>query len=168
MIVYWPWGLMIAGLVTVTIWMNGRHWRPGWLIGAAAQAAQIGFGAVTGIWTFYFAALPLGMFLWNWWRHPHREEALRRRYSGVLVDVAGTDQMIMMSRGVLDRIVEYVPRVQDPYPGIPAGMRGVMGAPWLRSPRRRRRELEALKARFRENERRRHAAQAVINPGEGQ
>jgi hypothetical protein len=125
MIVYWPWGLTIAGLVTVTIWMNGRHWRPGWLVGAGAQLAQIGFGAATGIWTFYFAALPLGMFLWNWWKHPQREKALRRRYGGVLVDVAGTDQMIVMSRGVLDRMIESAPRVPDP---ISMPMRG---EPWL-------------------------------------
>jgi hypothetical protein len=134
MIVYWPWGLMIAGLVTVTIWANGHHWRPGWLVGAAAQLAQIGFGVATGIWTFYFAALPLGMFLWNWWQHPRREVERKRKAGGVLVDVAGSDQMIMMSRGVLDRMIESAPPAPNPLPAIPTLMRGVMGAPWLSSP----------------------------------
>lgn len=106
MVAYWPWGLMIAGLVTVTIWMNGHHWRAGWLIGAAAQVAQIGFGAATGIWTFCFAALPLVMFLWNWWQHPRREAERKRLAGGVLVDAAGGDQMIVMSRGVLEEIRE--------------------------------------------------------------
>jgi hypothetical protein len=142
MIVYWPWGLMIASLVTVTIWMNGHHWRPGWLVGAAAQLAQIGFGAVTGIWTFWFSALPMLMFGWNWVRHPARaaardreltrlrdevtrlraELAVSRGRETVTLDTAHGDQMIMVSRGVLDRLVEtrWVSRYA--------------GSPWLPSP----------------------------------
>jgi hypothetical protein len=105
MITFWPWGVVITSAVTVTIWMNGKHWRAGWLVGAAAQVAQIGFGAVTGIWTFWFAAAPMLMFLWNWWQHPKREAELRRRYGGgVLLDMDGTGDVIMMSRGVFDRL----------------------------------------------------------------
>lgn len=69
----WPWGLAITLTVTATIWANGHQKRWGWLLGVAAQLFQIGFGAVSGVGTFYFAAIPAVMFAWNWWRHPRRQ-----------------------------------------------------------------------------------------------
>lgn len=68
----WPWGLAITLTVTVTIWANGHGRRWGWLLGVASQLCQVGFGMVSGVGTFYFAAIPAAMFAWNWWRHPHR------------------------------------------------------------------------------------------------
>lgn len=158
MIQYWPWGLVITSTVTVTIWMNGRHWRSGWLVGAAAQLAQVGFGVVTGIWTFLFAVAPMLMFLWNWLWQPARDAARRaeheqrlanlrdeivrvqtelarsRRREAIVMDVANGDQMIMMSRGVLDRIKETAVTVPRPGVGLPVTLRDALGMPWLRSP----------------------------------
>jgi hypothetical protein len=129
-IIYWPWGVIITSAVTVTIWMNGHHWRSGWLVGAGSQLAQIGFGAVIlGVWTFWFAAAPMLMFLWNWWQHPKREAALRRRYGGVVVDVAGSDQLVVMSRGVFDQLKAPVapplPDLSTIFEGLVHGLRAV-------------------------------------------
>jgi hypothetical protein len=77
-VIAWYWGLVNALLVTAVIWMNGRGWRAGWLLGAGAQAWIVAFGIAHGAWTFAFSAIPLIMFLVNW--SLHRRRQLPQRY----------------------------------------------------------------------------------------
>lgn len=72
MTVHWSWGLAMA-LITITIWLNGRGIRAGWLLGAAVQIMNLTFGYfVYGQATFLLLAIPAGAFLYNWWAHPRR------------------------------------------------------------------------------------------------
>lgn len=66
---HWGWGLSTALILCVVIWLNGHHYRFGWILGAVVQFINMGFGWwLHGQWTFVFLTLPAGMFLWIWWR----------------------------------------------------------------------------------------------------
>lgn len=66
---HWTWGLSTAVILTVVIWMNGRQYRLGWLLGATVQFINITYGwLVHGQWTFVFLLLPASAFVWNYWR----------------------------------------------------------------------------------------------------
>jgi hypothetical protein len=70
---HWSWGLSTALVLTLVIFLNGRQVRVGWLLGAAVQLINLGFGYfVYGQSTFLFLAFPAAMFLVNWWKHPRR------------------------------------------------------------------------------------------------
>jgi hypothetical protein len=106
----WYWGLINALLVSIVILLNGYGRRIGWAAGVAAQAWIIAFGLTHSAWTFAFSVIPLGMFAFNWWRHPvrerQREAAARRKYAPLLVDVGGTSSMLMMTREDFEGVVQ--------------------------------------------------------------
>jgi len=131
MTLHWSWGLGTACLLAVVIWLNGHHKRSGWLLGAAVQAVNIAYGwGVSGSWQFVFLTIPAGMFLWNWWQHPKRELA-RRRAAAMLVDVHGTDQVILMTRPTYDNLSAEL-QAKAPPPGY--AKLWPDGRPWLASP----------------------------------
>lgn len=65
---HWSWGLSTALILTLVIWLNANQIRAGWLLGAAVQFINMGFGLAYGQWTFAFLALPASMFVFIYFR----------------------------------------------------------------------------------------------------
>lgn len=68
--IHWSWGLSTALLLTLSIYLSGCGVRMGWLLGATIQVINMSFGLAYGQWTFAFLALPAGMFVFIYFRHP--------------------------------------------------------------------------------------------------
>lgn len=69
------WGLIQAVLMLNVIILNGLGHRVGWITGAAAQAVMVVFGyGFFGAETFLFLVIPMAGFVFNWLRHPMREQ----------------------------------------------------------------------------------------------
>lgn len=78
-----PWFYLVQTFISmgvfVTILLNGRDKLYGWLLGAAIQAVQAAYGAVTAQWGYLLALVPMTAFLTVFWDklQDHREQ---RRY----------------------------------------------------------------------------------------